>query len=308
LPTTIHTKFVFLVLPHLHLLDLAGPDQAIHESIDFGAHFKLEYCGIGTSTYTSAGLTIAKQQHFSAVQFNEGDFLIIPGASVKYILSEEFKKNSKLFDWIHASYKAKVNIVSICVGAFVVGYTGLLNYKKCTTHFQLSNKFLQLFPKANFVENVLYQEDERVYSSAGIASGIDLMLYIIEKLTSGYFAHKVARELVIYSRRESFSPQNNIYLQFRNHIHQGIHSVQDYITENIHLPLSIIDLAFVANMGERNFTRIFKRETGCTVNHYKTLIRIEKAKSLLKNPDLTRIQIANAVGLTSERQLQRILQ
>jgi transcriptional regulator GlxA family with amidase domain len=300
------TKFVFLVLPHLHLLDLAGPDQAIHEAIDFGADFTLEYCGIDLPVQTSAGLTIGKQPHFSEIRLSAGDFLIIPGASVKYIQSKEFKEHKDLFHWIYKCYESKINIVSICVGAFVLGYSGLLNSINCTTHFQLTEQLQAMFPKAYVKENVLFQIDKNIYTSAGIVSGIDLILHIIEGLTSGYLAHKVARELVVYSRRDGTSPQNSIFLQFRNHIHKGIHKVQDYILENIHLPLPAFELAEVANMSERNFTRIFKQETNCTVNHYKTLVRIEKARSLLKNPDLTRIQIANQIGLKSEKQLMRI--
>ncbi|MBK7853505.1 MAG: DJ-1/PfpI family protein [Bacteroidetes bacterium] len=300
-------KFVFLILPHLHLLDLAGPDQAIHEAIDFGADFTLEYCGIDSTVHTSAGLAIGKQKHFTKIILSEGDFLIIPGASMKYIRSKEFKNNNELFNWISSLYQSNVNIVSICVGAFVLGYSGLLDGTICTTHFQLTTELKKTFPKADVKETVLYQEDKHIYSSAGIASGIDLMLHIIETLTSGYFAHKVARELVIYRRREDVSPQNNIFLQFRNHVHNGIHKVQDYTIENLNSSLKITDLANIANMSERNFTRIFRKETGCTVNDFKTRIRIEKAKSLLNNPDLSKLQIANQVGLTSEKQLIRIL-
>lgn len=301
------TKFVFLVLPQLHLLDLAGPDQVIHEAIDFGADFTIEYCGIGLEVNTSAGLAIAKQVHYSKIKFSENDFLIIPGASVKYIQSNNFKENKELFDWINNCYQSKINIVSICVGAFVLGYAGLLNNINCTTHFQLTDQLQQHFPKALVKDNVLFQIDRRIYSSAGIVSGIDLLLHIIEGLTSNYFAHKVARELVVYNRRDGTSLQNSIFLQFRNHIHNGIHKAQDYILENINLPLPISDLAEVASMSERNFTRLFKQETGCTVNEYKTIIRVEKIKSLLKNPNLSRSQIAQKVGLKSEKQLTRIV-
>jgi transcriptional regulator GlxA family with amidase domain len=301
------TKFVFLVLPHLHLLDLAGPDQVIHEAIGFGADFTIEYCGIGLEVCTSAGLAIAKQVHYTKIKFSENDFLIIPGASVKYIQSSDFKKNKDLFNWIYNCYQSKINIVSICVGAFVLGYAGLLSNINCTTHFQLTDELQQNFPNALVKENVLFQIDKNIYTSAGIVSGIDLLLHIIEGLTSNYLAHKVARELVVYNRREGTSPQNSIFLQFRNHIHNGVHKVQDYIIENTHLPLPISDLAEVANMSERNFTRLFKQETGCTVNEYKTIIRVEKIKSLIKNPNLSRSQIAQKVGLRSEKQLLRIV-
>ncbi len=302
-----HVKFIFLLLPKVHLLDLAGPDQTIHEAIDFGAGFEIEYCGIDTASSSSAGLEIKKQKHFSKVKIREGDFIIIPGASIKYLLSNEFRKNKSLFDWLQSCYKQKVNMVSICTGAFVLAQAGLLNNLVCTTHFKLTEQLKKRYPTARVKENILFVEDINIYTSAGIASGIDLMLYIIEKLTNGYFAHKVARELVIYNRRDGISEQQSVFFQGRNHIHAGVHKVQDFIVENIHLKHNLYDLAQIACMSERNFTRIFKKETGNTVNEYITSIRKEKIKLFLQSPDLSRKQVAMQVGLESEKQLARLL-
>ncbi|MFZ1634456.1 MAG: helix-turn-helix domain-containing protein, partial [Chitinophagales bacterium] len=130
---------------------------------------------------------------------------------------------------------------------------------------------------------------------------------IVEKLTNGYFAHKVARELVIYYRRDGVSLQENVFLQFRNHIHEGIHKAQDYIIEHIHIKHNNHELAQIACMSDRNFTRTFKLETGITVNDFITNIRIEKLKTLIQNPDLSRKQIATQIGLESEKQVARLL-
>lgn len=286
---------------------MAGPDQTIHEAIGFGADFEIEYCGIGSKLSSSAGLSIDKQKHFSKVNYKPGDFIIIPGARVKYLLSVEFKKQKTLFNWLQTAHREQANLVSICAGAFVLAHAGLLNQIFSTTHFQLTKQLQSLYPKAIVRENILFIEEKNIYSSAGIASGIDLMLYIVEKLTTGYFAHKVARELVIYNRRAGLSLQENIYLQYRNHIHNGIHIAQDHIIENIHLKHKLAELAELAYMSERNFTRIFKKETGCTVKEYITAIRLEKIKSLIKNPDLSRKQIARQTGLESEKQIGRLL-
>jgi transcriptional regulator GlxA family with amidase domain len=98
-----------------------------------------------------------------------------------------------------------------------------------------------------------------------------------------------------------------VYLQYRNHIHSGIHKVQDYLQENIHKKASLNDLAEVACMSTRNLTRIFKKETRISVNEFTNLIRKEKLKELLKNPDITRLQMAKACGLSSERQVIRLI-
>ncbi len=301
------TKFVFLLLPQIHILDLAGPDQAIHEAIDYGADFEIEYCRLEKNIITSAGLPIGDVKHFSKIHFPKGGFLIIPGSNASYLTSKEFKKNKNLFKWILRNHQNGVNICSICAGAFALAETGLLNGVPCTTHFKKTATLQAMYPKTRVLENILFTDQNGIYTSAGIASGIDLVLHIIEKLKGSHFAHLVARELVVYSRRNGSSAQQSELLNFRTHIHTGIHKVQDWIFENIHRKTSLADLAGIANMSERNFTRIFKKETGITVNEYINIIRKEKIRDWGNNPDLSRIEIANKVGLKSEKQVLRIL-
>ncbi len=300
-------KFVFLVLPQIHLMDLAGPDQAILEAIDFGADFEIEYCNLENNVVTTAGLPIANLKHFSEVQFNKGDFLIIPGSNASYLISDAFKKQTDLLKWISQNYHFGVKVVSICTGSFVLAECGLLNNIPCTTHFKRTQQLQELYPQAKVMDNILFTQQDGIYTSAGIASGIDIILHIIEELKGSHFAHLVARELVVYNRRQGHQKQESELLGFRNHIHSGIHKAQDWIVENIHQKTNLNELAEIACMSERNFTRIFKKETAITVNDYITIIRKEKIKEYLKNPDLTRLEIASNVGLQSERQLSRLM-
>jgi transcriptional regulator GlxA family with amidase domain len=300
-------QFTFLILPHIHILDLAGADQAIHEAIDCGADFTIAYCGLGEQVVTTSGLPFGKLQHFSRVKLSAGDFLIIPGAAYQYLSSEEFLQKMELFAWIRKQYNLGVSICSICMGAFVLAETGLLDGKICTTHFKKTTALQQQYPHIQVQENILFTEEDNIYTSAGIASGIDLTLHILEKLKGSYFAHLVARELVVYSRRKGSASQESEFLQYRNHIHAGIHKAQDFMMENIGQKKSLALFAETANMSERNFTRIFKKETGVTVNEFITSIRKAKSVQLLQNPDLSTIEIANEVGLQSKKQLSRIL-
>lgn len=301
------TKFVFLLLPEMHLMDLAGPDQAILEAIGYGANFEIEYCHLTDAVTTTSGLPIGSVKHFTEVRMSKGDFLFIPGTNYSYLTSEGFKKNFHLFNWLQLSYKKGVSICSICSGAFVLAESGLLHQVPCTTHFKRTAQLQQQYPQAKVIENILFTDHNGIYTSAGIASGIDLTLHIIEKLLGSKLANLVARELVVYNRRSGNSSQDSELLQYRNHIHSGIHKVQDWIIDNIHVKTNLDDLAGLASMSERNFTRIFKKETSTTVNDYITLIRKAKGRELLKNPNLSRIEIANKIGLQSERQLSRIL-
>lgn len=301
------TKFVFLLLPEIHLMDLAGPDQAIHEAIDFGADFEIDYCNLENNISSTSGLPIGNVKHFTEVTIQKGDFLIIPGSNASYLISDKFKKQIELHNWIIKCHQKGVNLCSICAGAFALAQCGLLDNVASTTHFKRTKQLQELFPKTKVVENILFTETNGIYTSAGIASGIDLTLHIIEKLKGSHFAHLVARELVIYNRRNGNSSQESELLKYRNHIHYGIHKVQDWIIENINQKASLYELAEIANMSERNFTRIFKKETGSTVIEFITSIRKEKINELLKNPDYSRFEIAKMIGLQSERQLSRLI-
>ena len=301
------TKIIFLVLPNVHLLDLAGPDQVFFEAIGFDAPLSIEYCTTSKTLKSSANLPFGKLRHFSKVKIAQGDFIMVPGANLGYIQSKEFKANKSLFEWIRDCYAKGIHICSICSGSFVLAESGILEGRSCTTHWKRSKELQEMYPGAKVQENVLYTDDNGIYTSAGIASGIDMALYILEKLYGTYFAHKVAREIVIYSRRNGSQAQQSELLNYRNHIHSGIHKVQDWLQENLHRRSSLDDLADIANMSGRNFTRVFKKETSLTVNNYITILRKEKISQLLRNPDLTRKQIAKKCGLKSERQISRIL-
>lgn len=301
------TKMIFLVLSHVHLMDLAGPDQVFLEAIGYDALLEIEYCCAENNIYTSASLPFGRIKHFSKIKIKEGDFLFIPGAELSYLQSKQFKLNKLLFEWINKCNQQKINICSICSGAFVLAESGILDGKQCTTHWKRTHELQQLYPEINVIENVLFTQDENIYTSAGIASGIDLALYILEQMKGEYFAHKVSRELVIYQRRSGNQKQQNDLLSFRNHIHVGIHKVQDWLQENLQKKVALADLAAMANMSDRNFTRVFKKETSLTVNEYITLLRKERIEQLLNNPDITRTAIAKQCGLKSERHIRRIL-
>jgi transcriptional regulator GlxA family with amidase domain len=300
-------QIVFLLLPEIHLLDLAGADQVFHEAIEFETDIHIEYCCLQNNLKTSTNLPIGNIKHFSEITFQTGDYLIVPGAKASYFLSEEFIGQKDLFDWLKMAYSQQVNVCSICTGAYVLALSGLLDGKKCTTHWKHTDKIKELFPKIQVVENILFIEDDGIFTSAGVAAGIDLALNIVSRLKDDLTSYKVARELVVYMRRQGNQTQQSVFLQYRNHIHSGIHKVQDWLQDNIHQKSALPDLADLACMSTRNLTRIFKKETGISVNDFTTLIRKEKIRTLLKNPDISRNQIAKSCGLTSERQVFRLI-
>lgn len=301
------TKIIFLVLPQVHLLDLAGPDQVFLEAKDYGLGIEVLYCSYGVPVETSTNIALGNLQHFSEIKANEGDYIVIPGATLGFLNSPEMSRQQDLFNWVIDGYNRKANVCSICTGAFFLALTGLLDGKHCTTHWKRTAELQQQYPKLQVVDNILFTEDQRIFTSAGVTSGIDLALHIVAKIKDDLVSYKVARELVVYNRRSGSDAQQSIHLKYRNHIHVGIHKIQDQLQEKIDTKMVLDDLAELACMSTRNMTRIFKKETGLTINDYIQILRKEKIRELLKNPDLSRRDIALQCGLKSERQVSRIL-
>ena len=134
-----------------------------------------------------------------------------------------------------------------------------------------------------------------------------MALHITEQLTNENTAFKIARELVIYRRRSGEDAQQSIFIKYRNHLHTGIHTVQDYMQEHLNQKITLELLADVVFMSPRTLTRVFKKETGISVNNYITLLRKELLNKLAADTDLTRKQMAAMCGLSSERQVIRLI-
>lgn len=301
-------RLIFVISPRTHLLDLAGPDQVFFESIFFKAPFEIEYCSFAPEeSGTASGLRFATLRHYTELEPKKGDYIFIPGMDTDVIDHSHNRAMKDLFQWLSAAYTRGVRLCSICTGAFLLAAAGLLDGKTCTTHWKYTRKLQSRYPRLKVQENVLFTEKDGLFTSAGIASGVDMALHIVEKEMGAHFTHKVAREIVVYIRRDGGQAQESIFLSYRNHLHAGIHTVQDWLVENLDRKATLPQLAEMAHMSTRNFTRIFRKETGVTIGEYLTMLRKEKIAELLKKPDLSRPQVAQQVGLKSARQVNRLL-
>lgn len=301
------SRVIFVVLPQVHLLDLGGPVQVFQEANDYGAQLQLCFCAPERSLASSAGLSLGEIQPFETFELSTQDIVVIAGADVKYLQSREFLKYRSLFDWLREGHSKGATICSICTGSFVLGAAGLLDGRTCTTHWKRTAELQQAFPTAKVIDDKLFTEDDRILTSAGVAAGIDLALHLVAKLTDDHTSFKIARELVLYIRRTGNEEQQSLFMKYRNHIHSGIHRVQDYVQTNLEKDTNLPVLSEIACMSSRSLTRTFKRATGITVNEYVTFIRKERLKELTKIPGYTRKQLAQFCGLKSERQVIRLI-
>jgi transcriptional regulator GlxA family with amidase domain len=300
-------KIAFIIPSNVELLDLAGPVQVFTEAKFYGFEIELEYYAFQPNPICTSGLSFGKIADFAEAKLKEGDFVFVPGMDQNYIRSAAFRKQTQFFDWLKICADRKINVCSVCNGAFALGEAGLLNGLECTTHWRRIAELQLQFPQTKVLANVLYVKNGYVCTSGGITAGIDLALSILEDLAGAVFAQKVARGLVVYHRRNGNHKQEAIYLDYRNHLNIKIHEVQNYLVHNISGETSISNLAILAEMSPRNLTRLFKQTTGITVNQYLTQLRLETAKNLLKNPKNSLAFVASQCGFKTARQLQRIL-
>jgi transcriptional regulator GlxA family with amidase domain len=279
-----------------------------YEANTYGAEYDIQYIALQDNLVSAAGLPFGQISHFSDIDPREGDYIFVPGADMDYLRSEEFRNEAVFSGWLRAMAERKVSLCSVCTGAFILAEAGLLDDVRCTTHWKRLDELQQSYPGILAEANILYTHAENIYTSAGITSGIDLSLAIIEEHHGPLFTHKVARELVVYHRRSSTHSQKSVYLDYRNHLHPGVHRVQDWLIENLHKKATIEELAMHAGMSTRNLTRAFKTATGITINDFMKQLRLEKAETLANNPAYSAEYIAGQVGYMNARQLRRIKQ
>jgi transcriptional regulator GlxA family with amidase domain len=294
---SIAATVTFLALPDLEILDLAGPLQVFGE-----AKYAVQFVSTSPSVTTSQGLTLSALERLP--EPSSEMLLVIPGTP--YARTETFDRS--LVRWVRRVHEAGALVTSVCTGAFLLGEAGLLDGRECTTHWSRLDHLARRFPRATVLRDRLFVEDGRIMTSAGIASGIDMALAIVERDRGPYVASEVAREMVVYIRRDESQKQTSVYLDYRSHLNPAIHRLQDWIVRNPEVNASIAQLAEIAGMSERNLTRVFRNATGVSIKQYTTRLRLELARSLMHSPELTLDAVARRCGYSSARQLRRLLQ
>jgi len=250
------TTVYFYIPKQVTLLDLSGVVEVFQEAIGLGFQYELQFISSTSSVDSSSGLELAALTHFSKTKPKENDLVFISGTSTQQIdLNAE---DDSFFEWLQEVNENKTTICSICSGAFFLAKAGLLNHKECTTHWKLVDKLKKDFPLAQTQKNILFTQSGTIYTSAGIITGIDLALHIIEQRHGKETAATIAKELVVYKRRNGNDEQESIYLQNRNHRNEKIHIIQDWIISNLEKTSTIDFLADLVHIGPRNLTRIFK--------------------------------------------------
>ncbi|WP_035854401.1 GlxA family transcriptional regulator [Cryptosporangium arvum] len=299
-------RIVFFLVPGLHLLDLAGPAQVFSALPGHGHPVTLHYVAEHPQVTSAQGVPLSAEAGWPAL--TRDDLVVVPGWRVHAHPGAGWTTphlGAGTLGRLRAHHAAGGTVASVCSGADALGRAGLLDGRRCTTHHEIQRELARRHPRATVVPDVLYVVDDRVATSAGIASGIDLALGLVAAWHGPGLAARVAREMVVYARRNGEEPQESASLRHRGHLSDVVHRVQDLIDARFADPLPLRALADAGGVSDRTLTRIFGRATGLTPLRYQQLLRVERAEHLIGQGS-TADAAARSVGFTDARMLRRL--
>jgi len=264
--------------------NIEGPRQVFTEVNESLARigrphlFKIQLVGLSKESQLNDGLYTISTDLFSDVK--KTDLIIIPAMYGN--LQKAVEQNKEFIPWIIEHYKAGAEIASLCLGAFLLASTGLLEGRKCATHWLAANEFRKMFPDVNLVEDKIITDENGIYSSGGAYSSLNLILYLVEKYAGREAAVFCSKAFQIDIQRDSQSPFT-IFIGQKDHEDDSVKKAQEFIETNFKNKITVDQLASMLALSRRNLERRFKKATANTVVEYIQRVKVEAAKQSLES-------------------------
>lgn len=297
-------KVISILIPKGAILgSIEGPRQLFTQVNQFFKSkneeppFKVQLVGLTPETPVGGGLytihsdVLLKDAH-------KTDLVIIPAIDGDIRASLEVNKD--FVPWIEKQYHAGAEVASLCMGAFILASTGLLNGKKCATHWLAENEFKKMFPEVNLIAERVITDERGIYSSGGAYSYLNLILYLIEKYVGREMSILCAKVFAIEIDRELQSPFM-IFSGQKDHTDEPIKKAQEYIENNFSDRITVDQLASMFALGRRNLERRFKKATSNTLVEYIQRVKVEAAKLSLENSRENVNEVMYKVGYTDTK-------
>ena len=303
---------VFLATPHVSSLEIAGPAESF-----VMAAAKLREAGrtrsrpyrvhILNATDTrfidsTGGLRIEADGYFQRYQGKIDTLLVVGGLGVWTGADAP-----GVLDWVRKQSQSARRYASVCTGAFLLAEAGLLTGERVTTHWFYAERLAREYPDVIVDPEPIFIRNGKLSTAAGVTSGIDLALAMIEEDLGLEISLRIARSLVLYVRRPGWQSQFSSALALQSPTRMNFRDLPFWILENLQRDLSIIELAAKVSMSPRNFSRSFVNEFGVTPLRFVTQLRVESAQRLLADSARSREEIARECGFGSIDALDRAL-
>lgn len=296
-------KTVAMVLfPEFLLLDMAGPLEVFSVANRYlkpDAHYRLTLLGSERGPLrASNGVLVHADRHIDEAT-DRYDLLLVPGGPGAYN-----ETCPPLLEWLKDAVGRAGRYGSICTGAFVLGYAGLLDGYRVTTHWNYTERLIKGFPKANVTTDQIFVEDRNLITSGGVTAGIDLALAVVARDHGKKLAQDVAKVLLVVMKRQGGQAQFSPLMAAVAPQETPITRVQNHVLEHLEETFTIERMASLANMSARHFARVFAREVNMTPMEFLQSARIDCARSLLETSDLPLKTVAYKSGFGSVRHMR----
>lgn len=236
--------------------------------------FDFRVCGerAGTALRSTVGAQVIPQYGLAAL--GDADVVAVPAARTR----AEYPK--EVLQAVRQAADRGATVLSVCSGAFILGAAGLLDGRRCTTHWRHVDELRERFPAAEIDPDVLFVDDGALVTSAGTAAGIDACLHLVRRELGGEVANTIARRMVVPPQRDGGQRQY-IERPIPQCSSAGLGEVLTFMVEHLETTHTVTELAARAHMSTRSFSRHFASETGTTPVQWLTAQRVLYAQRLL---------------------------
>lgn len=269
------------------------PCQIFGQAIATPGLFEVSICAEQPGVIHSAmGFTINVPQGLELLE--SADIIIIP-----YWNHTGERPAQALLDSLTAAWQRGAEIVGLCLGAYVLAWSGLLTHRRAATHWEFEQDFKTRFPDVMLDNNALYTRDERLITSAGTAAGIDCCLDIVRHHCGSTVANQVARRMVVPPYREGGQAQFIEHPVPTNTRDDKINALLAWLRQNLEKTHDLDSLAAFVNMSRRSFTRHFIKATGISVGEWLNAQRLQRSQELLETTSISIESVAEMAGFQS---------
>lgn len=267
-----------------------------------GPAFVVQVVGAGGDTRLSDGL-FAIVPEVPAGELDKTDLIIIPALNGDMMSATH--NNRFIVDWLVKQYKRNAEIAALCTGAFMLGFSGLLKNKRCTTHWQYANEFRHFYPQVELIDEKIIVEHNGLYSSGGNNAYWNLLLFLVEKFVSRDMSIQVAKYFVVNLDKINQTPFI-IFNGLKDHADVEVLLAQEYIETHYAEKITVDGLADRLHLTRRTFERRFKKCTHCSLIEYLQKVRIEASKKELERGRKSIDEIILEVGYSDPQTFRDI--
>jgi len=293
------------IFPGLQSLDAVGPGQVFgtaNQLLGRAAYRVKLVAAKPGAVEASAGFALAADG-FRSVSPKAIDTLIVPGGDdpgVRAALADK-----RLMAWIAAGARHARRVCSVCSGAFLLAATGTLNGKRVATHWSATSDLQRAFPDLKVDPEAIYVNEGKCWTSAGVTTGIDMSLALVEQDLGRELATAVARQLVVYMRRPGHQTQFSTALNAQSAQDDQLANLAAWVEGNLQKRLDVEALAARAAMSPRSFHRHVRSQLGVSPAKFVEAVRLDAARRLLDARTLDLAQVADRAGFSGPDHLIR---